>query len=68
MLLPKNGRFFQLRNVSLLEKQIEKMDAEYDKCNEVMAKGEISGFDKSFLGNKFNFMNWFKYISICFKT
>ncbi len=39
------------RNVSLLEKQIEKMDAEYDQCNEVMAKGEVSGFDKTFLGN-----------------
>ena len=41
----------------MLEKQIEKMDAEYDKCNEVMAKGEVSGFDKAFLGNNFNFMN-----------
>lgn len=35
---------FKLRHTKQLETHLQKLDAEYDKCNEVMAKGEVNGF------------------------
>lgn len=39
----------QLRHVTQLQKQLEKLDREFDKLNEAMTKGEVCGFNNALL-------------------
>lgn len=39
----------RMRLKKALEDQVQKLDAQYDICNEVMANGEVSGFPKELL-------------------
>ncbi len=43
------------RHVNTLTTQLQKLDAEYDKCNEVLATGEVNGFNKTLSGRKVSF-------------
>ena len=52
-----------MRHVKLLESQLEKMDKEYDSCNNAMALGEVDGFDDK-LPSFFNPPCLFKAIAI----
>lgn len=49
--LPKHTteRWFQVRHVKQLDTQLQKLDGQYDACNEVMVKGEVNGFTEAFL-------------------
>ena len=38
-----------MRSKKALEDQVQKMDTQYDLCNDVMAHGEVSGFGPELL-------------------
>ena len=41
------------RNIKSLQEGIKSMDAEYDKCHDVWAKGELKSFDDELLYHKY---------------